>query len=234
MVADPARPREPRARCGVQRLGRARDPHGGSVDRARAAGCGGLVLPRRRLRRARAVAGAARREARRRARRQTDQGGDGAGRRPRARPGRRLLRTRHVQVLRRRRAGGGALPALPAAAAGRRSERRSARDAARAQPRPAGAGRSRLPAPRHLSLVRTADRARHRAAAGAAGPLSRQPALPRLDRADPGRLSARRRRAASKPGGCCSPRRANSAPTTRRSPKCRRGSAPPGCSKPCA
>ena len=33
-----------------------------------------------------------------------------------------------------------------------------ARDAARAQPRPAGAGRSRLPAARHLSLVRAADR----------------------------------------------------------------------------
>ncbi len=44
------------------------------------------------------------------------------------------------KVLRRRRAGGGALPALPPAAAGRGSESGPARDAARAQPRPARAG----------------------------------------------------------------------------------------------
>jgi tetratricopeptide (TPR) repeat protein len=112
----------------------------GGVDRAGAAGCRGLVLPRRRLRGARAVAGAARREDLRRPRRQADQGSDGAGHRPRARPGRRLLRAGDVQVLRRRRAGGGALPALPVPVAGRRSQGGAARDVAGAEPRPAGPG----------------------------------------------------------------------------------------------
>ena len=73
VVADPARSREPRARRGVLRRGRARHREHRSLDRARARRRGGLVLPRRRLRRPRAVAGAAQREARRGARRQAHQ-----------------------------------------------------------------------------------------------------------------------------------------------------------------
>ncbi len=117
-----------------------RDDRG--VDRTQPARRRSLVLPRRRLRRAGAVAGAAEREARRGARRQADQGGARAGARARPGPRRRVLRARDVQVLRRRRADGREDPAVPAAAARRRPRGRPARDAAR--PRPAaGCSRAR-------------------------------------------------------------------------------------------
>ena len=50
---------------------------------------------------------------------------------------------------------------------------------------------------------------------------------------DPGRLSARHHRQPRHAGGRCSPRRASSASTRRRSPRCRRGSASPGSSRRC-
>ena len=79
LVAHPARPRQPRARRGVLDLGRTRDRDDRGVDRPRARRCRGVVLSWRRLRRARAVAGAARRAARRGARRQAHQGGARTG-----------------------------------------------------------------------------------------------------------------------------------------------------------
>ena len=71
-----------------------------------------------------------------------------------------LLRDRAVPVLRRRRAGRGEDPALPADAARRRQDRRAGADAARARAGHAAAGRSRLPAPHRVSLVREARRPR--------------------------------------------------------------------------
>ena len=104
VVADPARPLQPHARCRVRVAGRAaiaaieawtaREPSAGR----------GLVLPGRRVRRARAVAGAARRAAGRRARRRAHQGGARARARARPGDGRRLLRHRPLPLLRRRRA----------------------------------------------------------------------------------------------------------------------------------
>ena len=84
----------------------------------------GVVLSRRRLRRARAVPRLARRAARRRPRRQADQGSARAGAGARSVDARRGVRHRHVSLLRRRRAGGLQVPALAAAAARRRSRRR--------------------------------------------------------------------------------------------------------------
>ena len=116
-----------------------------------------VVLPRRRLRAAGAVAGSARPAARGRARRQCNQGRARAGARPRPRPARCLLRHRPVSLLRRRRAGGAEGAALAAVPARRRSRAGPARNAAGARPRRAAARRSRLPAALAVSLVRAAS-----------------------------------------------------------------------------
>ena len=163
--------------------------HHRSVDRARARRRRGLVLPRRRLRRAGPVARAARREARRRARRQAHQAGARA--RHRARSRRWTMPTSASGMYRYY------ADVAPAAAKvlrfllllpGGDREGGPGADAARANPRAAAPGRSRLPAAHHLSLVRAADRlARSSCCESLRRALSRQSALPRADRRDPGR-----------------------------------------------
>ena len=89
-----------------------------------------------------AVARATRRAARGRARRQAHQGSARAGARARSGDARCRVRHRHVSLLRRRRAGGLQVPAVPAAAAGRRSRRRPRADRTRQPRRAAGPRRS--------------------------------------------------------------------------------------------
>ena len=99
--------------------------------------------------------------------------------------------------------------------------------------RPAAAGRGRLPAPRHLSLVRAADRPRARAAPRRCS--ERYPATRSSLRRSPrsrnatSTTSPRAWRLARAAGAA----RASSASTSRRSPRRRRGSASRGSSRRC-
>ena len=127
------------------------------VDDARARAGRGLVLSRRRARRARTVARAARGTPLGRARRQAHQGGPRARARARSGHARCGVRHRRLPLLRRHRARLPAVAALAVAAAGRQSRRaawrrwsEASRDGA------AGAGRGTVPAPHRLSVVRAA------------------------------------------------------------------------------
>ena len=195
---------------------RSRDREHRGMDRAGAGRCRGVVLPRRRLRGAGPVAGAARREARQpraTARRSRSRWSARSRSTPTSRM--RYFGIGMYKVLRRRRAGGGKDPALPAAAAGRRSRRKGSTQMLRARTRGRllqGEADYQLhviylwyerQTPRALQLLRVAAR-----------PLPRQPALPRADGGDPGRLSARRHR---QPGdvALAARRRARTARATR-------------------
>ena len=173
---------------------------GGGVDDARAATGGGLVLPRRRLWRpravARAAAGAPGRGPRRTRGEERARSDAGAG----PRPGRRAVRARALRVLRRHRAHGREDPARPHDAAGRRSRPRPGADAADAAGRPAARRRSRVPAPRRLLLVREPGRGRAGAARRAGPPPSAQPLLPARHRRRRDGLPARHERVA-RPAG---------------------------------
>ena len=154
-------PDNPRARSRIPRLGRARDPHDRGMGRPRAArtaeawfylgGAYGARVQWRVLRGEKVAAARDGKQIKQALERAIvlEPGLDDA-----------YFGLGMYKYLRRCRAGGGENPAVPAAPARRRPRRRPARNAARAQPRPAAAGRSGLPAPRHLSLVRAADPAR--------------------------------------------------------------------------
>ena len=97
--------------------------------------------------------------------------------------------------------------------------------------RPPAPRRGGLPAPPHLPVVRAAAGAGARAAARPAEALPGQSALSCADRRHPGHLPARRDRQ-SRHLACAAGARARAArQSSRRSRKCRRGSASPGSSR---
>ena len=116
-----------------------------------------VVLSRRRLRRARAVPGAAAASGLPPPATASGSRKRSSGRWRSTRDARRRVRHRHVSLLRRRRAGDLQVPALPAAAAGRRSRRR-ARQLERAASSACWCAAKRISDPRALSLVRAASR----------------------------------------------------------------------------